>query len=76
MSAGLMKFKFVRLPSVRVAIISEPNAHISFKFHLWLLLDYLQRHFVIFEKKNCDFLRIFVVFAPIGSHVNENDKYS
>ncbi len=30
---------------VRVAIISEPNARISFKFHLWLLLDYSQNHF-------------------------------
>ena len=31
----------IRPSSVRVAIISEPNARISFKFHMWLLLDYL-----------------------------------
>ncbi len=40
MSAEFMKLKFVRRMSVplpvRVAIISEPNARISFKF--WLLL--------------------------------------
>ncbi len=38
------------LLSARVGIISEPNVRISFKFHLWLLLDYimyLQRHFFI-----------------------------
>ena len=35
----------VRPSSVRVAIISEPNGRISFKFHLWRLLDYLQRQF-------------------------------
>ena len=47
MSAELMKSKFVRHPSVvRFAIISEPNARISFKIHMWLLLDYLQRQFL------------------------------
>ena len=66
MSEELMKSKFVRRlssvvrPSVCVAIISEPNARISFKFHLWLLLDYSQNHF-LFEKKDCFwiFMNIF-----------------
>ncbi len=45
-SAELMKSKFVRRPSVvRDTIISEPNAWISFKFHLWLLLDSSQNQF-------------------------------
>ena len=49
-----MKSKFVRRlssvrpSSVRVAIISEPNARISFKFHLWLPLDYSQNQLFYF----------------------------
>ncbi len=64
MSAELMKSKFVRCPSsvrrqsVRVAIISEPNAWISFKF--WLLLPlshiYMLGRFWIFFVKNFVFI--------------------
>ncbi len=39
-SAELMKLKFVHSPSVRVRIISEPNAWISFNFWLLLPLGY------------------------------------
>ncbi len=44
----LMKSKFVRRPSVCVAIVSEPNAQVSFK--CWLLppLDHTLRHFFYF----------------------------
>ncbi len=46
------------------------------KFHLWLLLDYLQRHFFIFKKNGVvvDFLRIFFVFVNMGPYGSENFK--
>ncbi len=53
MSAELKKSKFVWLPLsvVCVAIISEPNARISFKFWLLLHLGHTLGLFWIFEKK-------------------------
>ncbi len=71
MSAELMKSKFVRRPCRNY--ISEPNARISFKFHLWLLLDYLQRQFFSF------FLFIFyeyisfsLTWDPIGVKISKH----
>ncbi len=61
MSAEHMKSEFVRRPSdirlssvrpsVRVAIISEPNAQIPFKFWLLLPLGHTLGHFVEFQKR-------------------------
>ena len=52
MSAELMKSKFVRGPqSVRVSIISVPNARISFKFWLLLALGHTLGRFLNFWKK-------------------------
>ncbi len=66
-----MKSKFVRRPSVRpssvrVAIISEVNARISFKFYLWLPLDHTLGYFI--------FLRIFFVFVNMGPYGIKNFK--
>ncbi len=85
MSAELMKSKFVRCPSVRpssvcVAVISEPNPRISFKFHLWLLLDYSQNQFFLFLKKTFFFLIFYEYFSfsltwdPMGAKISK--RYS
>ncbi len=74
MSAELMKSKFVRRPSVvRDTIISESNARISFKFHLWLLMDYLQNQFFYLKKKILDFFYEYFSFSltrdPMGANI-------
>ncbi len=48
------------LSVVRLTIISEPNARIAFSFHLWLLLDYLQRTFLYLKKKRVTLQRTFL----------------
>ncbi len=72
-----MKSKFVRRPPlrpsvVRVAIIPEPYARISFKFHLWLLLDYSHR------KKNVVFfyenVSLSLTWDPMGAKISK--RYS
>ncbi len=62
----------VRPSVVRVGIISEPNARISFKFHLWLLFDYYNNHFFILFL--FIFLRIFFVFVNMGPYGSKNFK--
>ena len=56
---------------VCVAIISVPNVQISFKVWLLVPLDYMQRQFFYFVKKNFfHFLQIFFFFVnmePYGS---------
>ena len=60
------------LSSVRVTIISEPNAQISFKFRILLSLDHTLRCFLIFWK--LIFLRIFSVFINMGPYGRKNFK--
>ncbi len=64
MSAKLMKSNFVRLSSVRVAIISEPNARISFKFWLLLPLSHTPGRFFIF----------FFIFVNMGPYRSQDFK--
>ena len=68
MSAEPMKSKFVRPSSVRVTIISEPNARISFKF--WLLLPlHALGLFWIFENNSWIFYEYFsfpLTLDPMG----------
>ena len=78
MSEELMKSKFIRRPSsvrrpsvVHVAIISEPNARISFKFVLWLLLDYSHDQTILFL--SFFFMNIFV-FVNMRPHGSQNFK--
>ncbi len=52
MSAELMESQFVRRPSVRAAIISEPNARISFKNLVVASPESYARDFFEFKKKN------------------------
>ncbi len=63
----------VRRPSVvRVAIISEHNARISFTFHLWFLLDYSQNQFFILKKNWGIFYEYFLfslIWDPMGAKI-------
>ncbi len=63
-------------PSVRVAIISELNARISFKFWMWLPLGDTLGLFLNFWKKEVffNFLQIFFVFVNVGPYRSENFK--
>ena len=64
---------FVCRPSVRVAIISESNARISFKFWLLLLLGHMLRQFFfIFWNIFFYFSRIFFMFANMVPYGSEN----
>ena len=71
MSAEPIVWDFVRRLSVRVAIISEPNALISFNFWLLLPLGHMLKQLFSFSKFFfLFFLRIFFVFVnmrPCGS---------
>ena len=71
-----MKLQFVRLSSVRVTNISEPNAQISFKFWLLLplghtlgqflaLLDYVSRAHEI-EIHLSSVRRVAIISEPIA----------
>ncbi len=78
MSAEFMKSKFVRrLSSVRVAIISEPNARISFKFWLLLPLSHTLGRVLNFWKKNL-YLIFYEYFSfsltgdRIGAQISKN----
>ncbi len=71
----------VRRPSsvVRVAIISEPTARISFKFHLWLLLDHSQDLFFYFKKKILggifyEYFSFLLTWDPMGVKISK--RYS
>ena len=81
MSAELMKSKCVRRlssvrrpPSVRVVIISEPNARISFKFWLLLPLTHTLGCFFNFWILFKIFLRIFFVFLCMAPYGSQNFK--
>ncbi len=69
MSKELMKSKFVSLPSVRVAIISEPNARISFKF--WLLLPLDHMHFFNFFIFFYEYFSVLVNMRPMGAKISK-----
>ena len=77
-----MKSKFVhrlssviRPSSVRVAIISEPNARITFKFHLWLLRAIRRTNF--FNLKKIFFFDFYEYFSssltwdPMGAKISK-----
>ena len=64
---------FVRLSSVRVAIISEANARMSFTFWFLFQLGHTLGHVLNFWKTN-DFLRLFVVFVNKETYGSKNFK--
>ncbi len=60
--------------SVRVAIISEPNTRISFKFWLLLPLCHTLGLFLNLKKIIGAGVRIFFVFVNMGPYGSENFK--
>ena len=72
MSPKLMKSKFVCRPSVvRVAIIPEPNAQISFQISFVASPELFAEAIFLFFFY---FLRIFFVFVNMRPHGSENSK--
>ncbi len=74
--AFVHRLSSVRRPSsVRVAIFSEPNARISFKFWLLLPLSHtLGLFFEVLKNKIFIFLRVFFVFVNMLSHGSQDFK--